>query len=491
MSVSDAEYAAWLSSPSAMRCVLIEASVNVGGSEVVRYMSDKGYVTSPTDTPSNTNYRAIIVGGVKLTESLSIDSNPTLTWGNIEIANVNGEFDSWLSDIWNNRQVSVYFGDMKWARSDFRLVFKGMASSISSQRRDRLNIILADSLQRLNTPMTDTRLGGTTSNKDKLLPLTFGECHNVSPLLVDPVLHDYQVHQGAIESIIEVRDNGAPITVTPTLSTGKFRLSGSPVGTITASVQGNKPSTYDNSIAGNIKYIVKNYGTSSNRLTDSDIDLTNFSNFASANTAPIGVYLSERANVLEVCQQIAGSVGAQVTMSRLGLLQLLRIDFPPSGTPTLITASDMLERNLSVDSMVNVTPSIKIGYCKNWTVQNNLQTVIPEEHKALFALEYLTTTQSDSTVATNYKMLVEPTEKDTLLLTTSDANTEASRQLTNTKTQRTVYKFTGFAKMLSLTLGQAVTLKHNRYGLSSGKTGVVVGLEPDWINYRVVVKVMI
>ena len=208
MSVSDAEYAAWLSSPSAMRCVLVEATVNVGGSEVVRYMSDKGYVTSPTDTPSNTNYRAIIVGGVKLTESLSIDSNPTLTWGNIEIANINGEFDSWLSDIWNNRQVSVYFGDMKWARSDFRLVFKGMASTISSQRRDRLNIILADSLQRLNTPMTDTRLGGTTSNKDKLLPLTFGECHNVSPLLVDPVLHDYQVHQGAIESIIEVRDNG-------------------------------------------------------------------------------------------------------------------------------------------------------------------------------------------------------------------------------------------------------------------------------------------
>ena len=491
MAISGAEYTAWLSSPSAMRCVLVEATVNVGGSEVVRYMSNRGYVTGSSDSPANTVYRAIISGGVKLTENLALESSATLSFGEIEIDNTSGSLDTWLNDVWDNRSVVVYFGDMKWARSDFRVVFKGTSAGIDSSRRDKLNLTLRDSLQRLNTPITDVKLGGTTTNKDRLLPLTFGECHNVTPLLIDPVLHEYQVHQGAIEDIIEVRDNAAPLTVTEFLSTGKFRLTASPVGTITASVQGSKPSTYSNQISELIKLLVKNYGTVSNRLTDSDIDSTNFSAFASANTAPVGLYIQDRMNLLEACQQLAGSVGAQVVMSRTGLLQLLRIDFPPAGTAVDITKKHIVEKSLSIDTVLDVSSSIQLGYNKNWTVENNLQTVIPEEHKSLYAQEWLTVTQSDSTVATKYKQLVEPVQKDTLLLTTTTATTEADRRLNITKVQRTVYGMTCFASMLQLTLGQKVTLTHDRFGLSGGVTGVVVGLEPDWLQARINVKVMV
>lgn len=491
MAISDAEYTAWLSSPSAMRCILVEASVNVSGSETVRYLSDRGYVTSSTDTPSNTSYRALISGGVRLTERLGIDSSASLSWGEIELLNQDGILDSWLNDVWENRNVSVYFGDSKWARSDFRLIFKGLLAGISSQSRNTLNLFLRDSLQRLNTPVTDVKLGGSSTNKDKLIPLTFGECHNVSPLLIDSTLHDYQVHQGAIEDIIEVRDNGAPITVTKTLSTGKFRLSNSPVGTITCSVQGDKPSTYSNLIADNIKAIVKNYGTTANRLTDSDIDLTNFSSFNSANTAPIGVYMSDRENVLDVCQKLANSVGAQVAMSRVGKLQLKRIDFPVSSTSFDIKPKHIIEKSLAIDSREAVTSAVKIGYCKNWTVENNLQTVIPEDHKSMYSEEWLSATVSNSGVATKYKTLVEPTQKDTYLLTTSDATAEATRAMAVTSTQRTIYKFTGFTDLFQLELGQGVTLTADRFGLQSGVSGVVVGLEPDWINLRINVKVMV
>jgi hypothetical protein len=491
MAISDAEYLAWLSAPSAMRCVLVEANVRSGGSEITRYMSNKGYVTGASDTPANTTYRSIISGGVKLTESLALDSTATLSYGEIEIENTQGSLDTWLTDIWENRSVSVFYGDMKWARSDFRRVFKGQLSGISSQRRETLNLFIRDSLQRLNTPVTDSKLGGATSNKDRLIPLTFGECHNVSPLLIDPALHDYQVHNGAIEDIIEVRDNGAPITVTKTIATGKFRLANSPVGTITASVQGSKPSAYSNQIAENIKTLVKTYGTTASRLTDSDIDLTNFSTFAAANTAPIGLYLSDRTNLLDACQQLAGSVGAQVTMSRQGLLQLLRIDFPPSGTPTLISKKHIVEKSLSIDSKLDVSSAVQIGYCKNYTVENNLQTVIPEEHKSLYEQEWLTTTSTDSTVATNYRLLVEPIQKDTLLQVTSDATAEATRRLNIIKQPRIVYKMVCFSSMFNLTLGQAVTLTHTRFGLSGGVLGVVVGLEPDWMTGRITVKVMV
>ena len=146
---------------------------------------------------------------------------------------------------------------------------------------------------------------------------------------------------------------------------------------------------------------------------------------------------------------------------------------------------------MEIDSVLDVVPAIRLGYCKNYTVQGNLQTVIPEEHKSLYEQEWLTTTKSDSTVATKYKMLLEPVQKDTLLLTTATADTEAQRRLDIVKQQRTVYKMICFTWMFDLALGDAVTLKYPRFGLDSGELGVVVGLEPDWMNSRITVKVMV
>ena len=88
-------------------------------------------------------------------------------------------------------------------------------------------------------------------------------------------------------------------------------------------------------------------------------------------------------------------------------------------------------------------------------------------------------------------MLVEPVQKDTLLLTTAAADTEAQRRLDIVKQQRTVYKMTCFTWMFDLALGDAVTLQYPRFGLDSGELGVVGGLKPDWMNARITVKVMV
>jgi hypothetical protein len=54
-----------------------------------------------------------------------------------------------------------------------------------------------------------------------------------------------------------------------------------------------------------------------------------------------------------------------------------------------------------------------------------------------------------------------------------------------------VYRFKGYAHLLTLELGQALTLTAPRFGLDAGKTGVVIGLQSDWINRRVTVEVLI
>jgi hypothetical protein len=236
--MTDAQFIAWLKDSAAIRCVLVEVNVKSGGVETTRFLSNKGYVTSPTDTPANTRYSPFIAGGVKFTETLSLDGAANLSFGDIEIDNLSGDRDSWLDDVWTNRAIKVFIGDVRWNRTQFRQIFDGIVAGMDTKNRGRINLKISDKLQRLNGPITETKLGGTTANADRLLPLCFGECHNVEPLLINPSVNEYQVHDGAIEQIIEVRDNGVPVAFTPFLSTGKFRLAKQPSGQITASVQG-------------------------------------------------------------------------------------------------------------------------------------------------------------------------------------------------------------------------------------------------------------
>jgi len=490
------DFTAWLIDPTAIRCVLVEAVANVSGSDATRYLSTKNYA----DTVAGRIYDPIVnAESVQLIERMSLDSSPSMSFGDIEIYNVVGSLDSWLTDIWVNKTITVLVGDVRWLRADFTTIFSGTIDDIDSRTRDTLNIKVRDKLQRLNTPITETTLGGTTVNKNELLPLCFGECFNITPLLIDPATLQYQVHEGAgigadkIESIIEVRDNGVPVsfTYTASLVKTKFTLSAQPFGQVTCSVQGMKDvSTWITSVSTIIQKIVTTYG-GANKFVSGDLDASQLATFDAANTQPVGIYLSSRENTLSVCNQIAASVGAQLVMSRLGKLQLLKIDLPASGTAFEIGINDIIENSLSILQKIPVKAAFKVNYDKNWTIQEGLQTGIPEEHKNMYALEWLSYTAEDATVKTNYALDGEPVAVNTMLLTEADATTEATRLLDLYKTPRFVVTFTGTARLVELTLGQRVTLTYPRFGLDAAKEGQVIGLSIDWSNLMVKCEVIV
>lgn len=489
--MTDAQFTAWLSDQSAVRAILVEVAVRVSGVETTRYLSTVGYTTSPSDTPSNQFFTPRIIGGVEFSESISSDGAPSLQYGDLELSNADGEIDSWLDDIWVNRAITVYIGDAGWDRTDFRVIFSGIVADVSSRARDVINIQMRDKLQRLNTPLSDVKLGGASKNADKLLPLAFGECVNIKPLLTSIATHEYQFHNGNSERVIEVRDNGVPVTSVDALASGKFTLSAQPAGVITTSVQGDKPTIYSNTIADLVERMVTGFGKVTGRFSAGDLDTANLSAFNTANPQPVGYYSAKRVNVITAIQHLAGSVGAQVVMSRAGLMQLIKIELPAVGSPVEITADNMVERELFIAERWPVIAAAKIAYCKNQTVQQNLQTGIPDDHKALFEDAWLTKTSSDGAVAAIYMLDDEPAQKETALVVGSDAQTEAARLLDLSKTPRAVYEFTGYADLFELALGQAVTITHSRFGLSGGKTGMVVRLRPNWSTMRVTVGVLI
>jgi len=101
-------------------------------------------------------------------------------------------------------------------------------------------------------------------------------------------------------------------------------------------------------------------------------------------------------------------VGAQIYMNRLGKLQLLRLGDMVSATAMTITDSDILHHSLSIVTKSEVVAATKLGSCVNWTLQENLLTGIPIDHKDMFTTPEYTSTIVDTTVQTNYKLNAEP-----------------------------------------------------------------------------------
>lgn len=485
------DFTAWLSDNSAARCILVEVVASVSSVETTRYLSSRPY----RDETAGRTYQPVILGNsVRIVERLGVTGNASINYGDIEIQNISGDLDSWLNDVWMNRAVSAYIGDITWDRADFVPIFIGITEDIDSKDNETLNLKVRDKMQRLNTPVTENTLGGSTENKNELIPLCFGECHNVTPLLADPSTLDYRVHDGPIEAIKEVRSNGVPASTTDTLSSGKFVPDVNPQGTkLTVDVQGDDldgSSFLTTSTAkGIIQRIVTGYGETNNQFTSSDLDSTNLVAFDAANPQKLGVYLNQRVTVKKICDDIAASVGAQMVMNRAGELQLHKIDLPPSGTPEEITCADIIQDTLVIAERIPVIAAVKIGYAKNWTVQENIDTRIPQKHKDAFAKEWWSVTSEDSTTKTNYKLDAEPEQIDTFLIKESDASDEADRLLDLYKTQRHIYAFKGVSRLIELQLGDPVTITHDRFNLSGGKTGLVVGLSVDWKTLLVDVEI--
>jgi hypothetical protein len=489
--MTDEQFMAWLKKPAAARMVLIEVQVNVGGAEVTRYIASREYVTGPADTPANTVYLPVAKGGLAFTEQVSLTGETSLSIGDIELDNVDGALDGWLGDVWRNRRIRAWSGDPSWPRADFRLVFDGIINDVGSSSRDTVNLVLRDKLQRLNTPISEAKLGGTSTNKDAILPIPFGECHNVTPLLTDPVTLEYGF-LGAVESTFEVRTNGKPVAVALNNQAGRFNLTTNPFSTtITASVQGDASGGYVPRVAPLVQRIATAYGKEQDRFATADIDVANLAAFDAAHPQPVGLYVADRTNQAVAIQQLAASVGAQAVMSATGQLRLIQIALPAAGTPVEIGPGQMLPNSLHPAERLPVMAAVKIAFDRNYTVQAALTTSIPPAHADLYATEWLTETVVDEAVRARYRLTDDPVQIETCLKTRADARAEATRRLALRSVPRTVYEFDGEPELMVLELGTPVVLRDERWGLAAGAPGVVVMMQRNWITGRATVGVLV
>ncbi len=478
-------YADWLNSSDKIPCIILEVQAFDGANEKTLYFSSKAYVGN------NVSYNSVIKSeSVNIVEALNLSGGSSFSFSDVQIHNVDGSNDYLLNYVFSNRSANVYYGDVRWDRSAFEPVFYGVVEDIDCNEKDSLIFKIKDKLQRLNTPISENTLGGSTPNKDVLLPLTFGECFNVNPLLIDPSQLKYQWHQGPSEKLIEVRDNGVPVNKSTNLNTSTFTLSASPYGQITASVQGDKNSTYINTVANVISRVVTGFGEANNRFTLNDIDTSNFSDFNNTNNASIGVYVTSGVSVIDVISRVAASAGAQVTMNSLGKLQLKKVTLT-GNVDHIIEVKDIILNSLSVVQKMPVQGSFKIGYCKNWTIQEDLQTGIPSKHKALYAKEISEVKAEESNVKIRYKQLIENERLDTLLLKSTHAQSLANSLLSVWSVPRFIVEMTLTPKFFEIQIGDLVNITHPRFDFENGKNGQVIGKNINLNNNLITIKVLV
>ena len=262
---------AWLADPTHILGLLVEITAkNVStGTEATFYLSNIGYTTTSADV----TYLPIISGNIQTTESLTIDGSLSMSFGDIKIANYNGDLDDWLDRtkyIWDSRAVQVYLGDPTWVaatladvRTVFEKVFDGIIEDVDSSEREFIDVKVRDKLNRLNYPISDNKLGiyGTwangQTNQDTIRPLVFGEVFNSSPVLVDPAQLEYMFNDTNVGTQITSTTTGTNL-ITCT-STQGFVLNAPVVFTFSTTAY---PSTFGN-LVFNTTYYVKtiNSGT--------------------------------------------------------------------------------------------------------------------------------------------------------------------------------------------------------------------------------------
>ena len=498
----------WLLLPTHQKCVLVEVEqVSVSGAPQTFYFSTAAYY----DTVSGNEYLPIISEGITFSESLSADASISISSGSLNLINTGGAYDSYINYTWRRRSIKIYFGDATWPKSSFPLIFTGLVEDLRPSSENTLTITLVDKLQQLNDVLSKRTLSNlgnaysesaTDINSQILIPLLFGEAFNIQPLFVDNGTGSidtsngliYKYHDGGAQGVIEVRDDGIPVEFVSHETRGEFELISPPAGTITCSAR-RDTGINDCTVPKLIADIVKNYGTiAANRFVDADIDFT-----AVTNTSPVGLYCKESINILEACNQLAKSINAGLVWSSVtvnhstkaisaGKLKLIELKDPSSATSLYDLTDDYIVQGTLQIETFDVKPNIKLGYCKNYTVQQTVAPVLDIEAK-FYQQEYWEINLSNNTSVYREAGTVEA--EPTLLLTTSSATTEAQKRLDLWGTQRYLIRATYLPHLIFSQLGDIVTVKSTRFGLINGKKGFVFSTSRNWTTGFIEIGVLV
>lgn len=484
------------------------------GSELNLWFSDKGFISASGDSPSNTPMAPVLNPAINYTARLfsgfEPDGQGRATLGDIVFQNDDMGVDNLTSFFWDGREVELLAGQLGDTLASFTTVFKGTVSSIR-WNDSQISLTLRDTGARFDVPLDRGVYAGTGGGEgdsgltDTLRPYCAGQVRNITPVLVENSTLLYQVHDGQIQAINDVRDRGISLTPATTadygtlaallaatsgssgddiepgefatcIAEGYFRLGVEADGLVTADVQGDKSGgTYVSKTADIIERIVKTRMGLTLNLAASDINSTAFSNLNTAQPAVIGYFVgTEEKPVKVILNEIMTSIGGFWYFNRDGEMIVDRLISPASST---LTIESSRVSSIRREPYPPATYKRRLGYKKVWTVQSeeNLAAGVSAANKQLFSNEWRFSEFENDEVKVRH-ILARDVTTFSLFDSSTDADTEVNRLQILYGVRRDIYRVTVQDIFNQVFAGDTITLKYPRFELSGGKDFVIIGM---------------
>ena len=241
-----AEQQQWLQEDH-QRIVLMDLGYHDGTDYGYEHFSSYPYIMPLADewidqrgiVRSNLIYDDIIRNIPNIVSQLNSD----LSVGQIELDNVDGEYDYMLRDpyVFHGHGIHIYIGEPDWTRDSFIYILDGVIESISAAGANKITLSIRDKKENLNVKLqenlidtdyfntfitaanTNGNFSGNIVNgiqtqpwdhtkavlpeatENVPVPIALGRCFNAEPVLMDSYNHIYKVHEGLIQELCVVR----------------------------------------------------------------------------------------------------------------------------------------------------------------------------------------------------------------------------------------------------------------------------------------------
>lgn len=223
---------------------------DAGIASVYLSIIDEGFLSSTTDSPANTPFLARILNPqdfyIAQTASTWVDggSGSTASYGTLTLDNSDGKLNQLLTASLRDTTLELRLVTAAAAGSLAAGTVEATAiiDNVRADDADSVTLILRDVLTKYDRPLRLRRLPPFVDEgaENKTVPLSFGACRNVAPLLVDSPTRTYLLHDAPISNIAAVRDMGAPLDpqatppqYTPAENGSGFALETDAVGKLT------------------------------------------------------------------------------------------------------------------------------------------------------------------------------------------------------------------------------------------------------------------
>jgi len=239
-----------------------------------------------------------------------------------------------------------------------------------------------------------------------------------------------------------------------------------------------------------------------NTTTDTDICPSTFSSTGTngfTNIDSLGLYIKDEATVLNKITEVISGVGGYIRFERLCVLQIFRFVDPLSETSLLTLTEDLIiDKGFRLTGIELPEKSINLGYKKNWTIQDKaaIAASVLDSDNLIFldqiTTEFSNTIQYTGLTNTEYPLLTDPIQQNTLIYSSTNATTEATRRATIRGQKRYIFKIDTVTSPFTLNIGDVITIQHSRYNFEyPGKKVIVIGLEEYPTDKRVILEVWI